>query len=118
MVGLAERHVERPDEPVGQIGRRREPGFRGLAHGRRVDRHVADHPGQRGDAQADAVVGVEHRLLVLLQVLGIGQRQALDHGQQADEVADHPAALGPGQLGGIRVALLGHDRRARAEGIG
>ena len=48
-----------------------------------VGRQVADHAGHGGDAQAQGVDGFEHRLLVLLHVLEIGQRQALHHDQQA-----------------------------------
>ncbi len=43
---------------------------------------VAEQPAQRREGQADLVDGVEQRLLVLLEVAVVGQRQALQRGQQ------------------------------------
>ena len=45
----------------------------------------------RGQAQLEIVGGVEHALLVFLQVLGIGERQALQHDQEALQIAQDPA---------------------------
>jgi hypothetical protein len=58
------------------------------------------------------------RLLILLHVLGIGQRKALHHHEKALEGAGDAANLGPAQLGGIRIALLRHDGGAGGPAVG
>ena len=74
-------------------------------------------PVGRGEAQLERVGGLEHRHLVLLHVLAIGERQALHHRQQRDQRAVEPPGLGAHQLGGVGVALLRHDRAAGGEGV-
>ncbi len=78
---------------------------------------VATRPATRGQDQQQRVDRVEHRLLVLLQVAVVGERQALERGQQRHEVADEAAGLAAGQLGDVRVLLLRHDRRAGGVGV-
>ncbi len=117
-MGGAERQFQHPNQPVRQIGGGSEPRARELAHALRVRGHVAHHPRRGGQHQRPGLGGVEHRLLVLLHVLGIGERQAFHHRQQADQRSVDPPGLGPHQLGGVRVALLRHDRAAGGEGVG
>ena len=117
MVRIAERQLQHAHQPVRQIGRGGEAGSGELAHPRQVRRHVAHHAGDRGQRQRPGLGRVEHRLLVLLHVLGIGERQALHHGQQRDQRAGDPPGLRPHQLGRIRIALLRHDRTAGGEGV-
>ena len=74
-------------------------------------------PVMAASASDKRVERVEHRLLVLLHVLGIGERQALHHREQRDEGAGDAAGLGAHQLGGVGVALLRHDRGAGGEGV-
>ena len=66
----------------------------------------------------EAVDGVEEVALVLAQVGVVGQRQAVEHAEQAAEVGGQPRSGGPHQLGGVRVLLLRHDARAAAVGVG
>ena len=48
----------------------------------RSKRAPRDHPGGRGEAELERVDGVEEVLLVLLQVLVVGQRQRVHHAVQ------------------------------------
>jgi hypothetical protein len=52
-------------------------------------------------------IGVEDRLLVLLQVPVVGQRQRLQGRQQPGEVADEAAGLAARQLGDIGFFFCG-----------
>ena len=70
-----------------------------------------DLPGERRQQHLEGVHGVEDRLLVLLEVAVVGQRQRLQGGQQPGEVADQPAGLAAGELGDVGVLLLRHDAR-------
>ena len=96
-VGLAERHAPL-DQPLGQVDR-------GRGRARRRPRACASvFEGRRWPAArswpprpaADLVDRVEQRLLVLLEVAVVGQRQALERGQQPGQVADQPARPCPG----------------------
>ena len=94
-----------------------KPCGRELCHPVGVEAQRGDHPGERGQQHLQRVHGVEDRLLVLLQVPVVGQRQRLERGQQPGEVADQPAGLAPRQLGDVRVLLLRHDRGAGGVGV-
>ncbi len=73
-VRLAERQAA-ADEEVGDVGRRRHlVGGRG-GHPLVVEVDPRQHPAERPQAELDRVGGVEERLLVLLQVLAVGERQ-------------------------------------------
>ena len=61
---------------------------------------------------------LEHRLLVVLHVLGISERQALHRHHQRDQRAGDPPAMAAHQLGRVGIALLRHDRRAGREAVG
>ena len=54
----------------------------------------------------------EHRLLVLLQVAVVGERQALHRREQAGQPPDRRAGLAARELGDVGVQLLRHHRRA------
>ena len=81
------------------------------------NRSVATMPANAGSRTVSGVDLVEHRLLVLLQVAVVRQRQALERGEQAGEVADEPAGLAAGELGDVGVLLLRHDARPRGVGV-
>ena len=78
---------------------------------------VADHAGHRRQQHEQLVDRVEERLLVLLQVPVVGQRQALERGQQPGQVADQPAGLAAGELGDVGVLLLRHDAGPGRPGV-
>ena len=118
MVGIAERHFQVFDEPVGKIGGGGVAGPRGLFHGFQIGCHVLDHAGHRGEAEGEALQRVERAFLVLLHILGIGERQALHDDEQAGERADDAARFGADEFSGIGIALLRHDRRAGGEFVG
>ena len=79
-----------PDEPVGDVGRQREAGWRPRRQPLRMEHQRADHPRHRGQQDAELVQSVEDGLLVLLKVAVVGQRQPLEGRQQAGEIADCP----------------------------
>ena len=106
-----------PDQPLGNIRGKREAlggkAFEALG----VEGHGRDHSREGGQEDVEGVDRVEDRLLVLLQVPVVGQRQRLQGRQQAGEVADEAARLAPGQLGDIGILLLRHDARPGGVGI-
>ena len=73
------------------------------------ERGVATWPVKAGSEYLEGVDGVEDRLLVLLQVAVVGEREALERGQQTGEVADKATGLAAGELGDVGVLLLRHD---------
>ena len=110
---LAERHALL-DEVVGEVGRIGEVLRHGLLHDVLADLHAADQLRVDGEAELHGIDRVEDALLVLLQILVVGKRQALDGRQHGHEVADDAARLAADELGDIRVLLLRHHRGARA----
>ena len=107
----------RAHQPVGEIGGGGIALARGLAHAGDVRRHVADHAGHGGKRQHQGCERVHRAFFVLLHVLLVRQREPLHHDQQCLERADNASGLRPHQLGGIRVALLRHDRGAGGEAV-
>ena len=105
-VGVPERHAPL-DQQLGQVDRGgvRRVGGR-PASGRVSNVSVAYSPVERRQGQRHLVDRVEQRLLVLLEVPVVAERQALERGQQPGQVADDPAGLAPGQLGDVGVLLL------------
>ena len=117
LVRLAERHAAL-DEGVGDVGgeeqavgrRRHARRSRSAARGSiaaRTSRQLA----QRGG-------GVEEQRLVLLEVAVVGERQALQRGEQRDQRADRRGRSAAHQLGHVGVLLLRHHRAAGGEGVG
>ena len=112
----AERHPL-PDQPLRDVRREREPG---RGEGRQavgVEHQRGDHAGHGGQEQLQLLDRVEQRLLVLLQIAVVGQRKALERGQQPGQVADQAAGFAARQLCDIRVLLLRHDRAAGGERV-
>ena len=77
-----------------------------------------EQPGDRAEREPALVERVEQRLLVLLQVAVVREREALQRGEEAGEVADQPPGLAPRQLGDVGVLLLRQHRRAGAVRVG
>ena len=95
-VRLAERHAPR-DEELGEVGGGRASGRRPpppCARCRSVD--GASSPAMAARARRDLVDRVEQRLLVLLQVAVVRERQALERGEEPGEVADRAGRPCPG----------------------
>ena len=85
---LAERHLMRAHQPVGEVGRGGIACPCGFTHARDVGRHVANHAGHGGNRQSQGGKGVHRAFLVLLHVLLVGERQCLKHDQQCLERTD------------------------------
>ena len=68
--------------------------------------------------QGQGVERVEERFLVLLKIPVVGQREALQGGQEPGQVADEPAGLAPDELGDVGVLLLRQHRAAGGVGVG
>ena len=81
------------------------------------NRRVAIMPVNAGSSDSKVSTRVEDRLLVFLQVAVVGERQALERGEQPGEVADQPAGLAARELGDVGVLLLRHDRRPGRVGV-
>ncbi len=116
-VGVAEGHALL-HQPLGEVDR---GGV--LAVGRRL--HACCHhlrrreqPGDRAQREPALVERVEQRLLVLLEVAVVGEREALERGQEPGEVADQAAGLAARELGDVGVLLLRQHRRPGAVRVG
>ena len=107
-MGLAEGDAL-ADEVVGHVGREQGAVLGGLAHAVRVHGAVAEHAAHGVEGCFEGVDGVEEAFLVLLEVAVVGEREALEGGEQADEAAVDAARLAARDLREVRVALLGHD---------
>ena len=118
MMRLAERNTGLAGQPVRKIGCGGMAGRGRRAHAIGEELEVGHHPGHRRQAQAQQIMRIEQRRLVVLKVLGIGQRKALQQDEQPDQVADDPRRMAADQLCGVGIALVGHDRRTGRPGIG
>jgi hypothetical protein len=78
---------------VGRIGR--------PLHAVQVERQRPVEARHRRQRQRDLLDGVEQRLLVLLQVAVVAERQPLQRRQEPGEVTDQPPRLATGQLGDV-----------------
>ena len=116
LVGLAERQAL-AHEIIGEIGGRREVLAGGGPHALGAEGERGQHGRQHAEDGQQGVDGVEERLLVLLHVGVVGQRQALHRRQHGHQVAVETAALAAHQLGHVGVLLLRHDRRAGGPGV-
>ena len=77
-----------------------------------------DHSVGGGERELERVNGVEQVLLVLLEVLVVGEREGVHYTVQPAQMRDDARGLRAQQLGCVGVLLLGHDRGARAPGVG
>ena len=77
-----------------------------------VDLHGLDHRRKHPKNTKQGIMSIKDPLLVLLQILIVGQRQSLQAGQQPDEVTHNPAGLTAGQFAGIGILLLRKHRAA------
>ena len=88
-----------PDQQIGDVGRRQELVGGGVLEPLTPERDRAQHPVGGRQAQLERVGGIEQVLLVLLQVLVVGERESVEHAVQTDQVPGHPRSLGTEQLG-------------------
>ena len=103
------------DQQVGDLGRGEHLVAGGGLDPLAVELDPAQHALGHLEAGLDGVDRVEERLLVLLHVLAVGQRQRVHHAEQGLVGGGDARALGAQQLGRVGVLLLRHDRRARGE---
>jgi hypothetical protein len=73
---------------------------------------------QRQQQHLERVRRIEHRLFVLLKVLLVRARQALQQDRQPLRVGEQPRALSRGQLEQVGIALLRQQARAGREPVG
>ena len=81
------------DEVLGEVGRRVHRAVGGRGHPFFDEVGSGDEPGKGRERQRARVERVEQRLLVLLQVAVVRERQALERRQQTGEVADQSPRL-------------------------
>ena len=79
---------------VGDIGRGDQVVGGGLEHAVAVEGAPRIMPVGDGEGEVERVDRVEEVLLVLLQVLVVGQRQCVDHAVQGVKVGDDARRLG------------------------
>ena len=103
---------------VGQVGGVDEAAPGRAEHILGNGLHGGHHGSGHGQAHLDGVYAIEDALLVLLHILVVGQRNALEGGEQGDEVAVDTTRLAADQLGHVGVLLLGHDGGAGGVGVG
>src|SRR5674476_1410313 len=101
LVGSGEGHAL-PYQPVGHIRRERETAGGELGQPLGMEAQGAHHARDRGQQNRQLVERVEDRLLVLLEIAVVRERQALERRQEAAEVAEQPPCLAAGQLRDIR----------------
>ena len=110
------RHPERHSplhQPFGDVGGQGVAERGQFGHPVDVETQRRDQARHRGQQQLELKDGVEHRLLVLLQVPVVRQRLSLQRRQQAGEVADQPTRFAASQFRDVGVLLLRHDRASR-----
>ena len=113
---LAERQAL-AHEVVSQVRGRHVALVGGLAHALLLERAGGEHARAGHERAEHRVGGVEQRLLVLLEVLVVGERRALHRDEQAREVADDASGLAAHELGEVGVLLLRHDRGTGGVGV-
>ena len=86
-VRFAERHPLSTSHSARSMAARAGPSA-AAAHPRGVEGRASDEPAQAPEARGDLVERVEERLLVLLQIAVVGEREALQRGEQPGQVAD------------------------------
>ena len=102
---------------VGDIGRQGKTAQGCGLHPVGPKHELAEHGFEHAEHAFDGIDRIKQRFLVLLEVPIIGQRQALERGQQGEQVAVDPARLAPDDLGHVGVFLLRHHRTAGGKGV-
>ena len=106
-MGLAKRGSF-ADQIIGEVGGQQRRVAGRLLADRHIDGGVCQEARHEPDCGAHRIGGVEQSFLVFLQVAVVGHGQALQQGQQSDQISDDPARLAPRQFGNVRVLLLRH----------
>ena len=78
---------------------------------------LVQHLREDVDGSLPGVDGVKDALLILLEILIVGQGSSLHDGQKLHQIAVYPAYLATDQLGHIRILLLGHNAASGAEAV-
>src|SRR6266480_3029489 len=112
-VALAKRHAGFHQQ-VGEV-RRAQRGIERGPHPLGVHAQRGDGPGRGGQDQRQRVESVEQQRLVLLEVLAVPGRKALQGREQRHEVAQQPARFRARQLEDVGVPFLRQQARAGAE---
>ena len=108
-MGLTKRQAL-ANQQIRDVGRREKLVGRGMLEPLSPEADRAEHPVSGSKRELERVDRIEQVLLVLLEVLVVGQGQSVHHAMKRQEVACDPRRLGTQQLGGVRVLLLGHER--------
>ena len=108
-MGLAKWDTQ-PHEQIGNVGGRDQLIARRRTQALAVKADPGEHSVRRRQRQLECVDRVEQVLLVLLQILVVGQRQRVHHAVKCRQVPDDAWRLRAQQLGRIGVLLLRHDR--------
>ena len=105
---------------IGQIRGVDEALLRGQQHVFGFSLHGREHRGHDLQAELRRVDAVEHGLLILLHILVVGEGQALERGEQGDEIAVDPACLAAAELGSLTATaeLLGYTQSGVTRMIG
>ena len=103
-----------PHQLLGQIGRAQCRIGSARAHPLDVELQRGDEARQHRQRLLRRLDGVVERLLRLLQILVVSERQPLADRQQRDQITDRASRLAAQELGDVGVALLRHERAARA----
>ena len=114
---VAERHALL-HQVLGEVDRGRRGRVGGGAHALGHELGGFEQPRHRAEREPVLVERVEERLLVFLEIAVVRERQTLERGEEAGEVADEPARLAAGELGDVGVLLLGQHRRTGAVRVG
>ena len=85
---------------------------RGRLAGSAVYFRVFQHRGSKAHGRAHRIDGIEQALFVFLQIAIVGHRQALEQGQQRNQIADNTAGFATREFGDVRIFLLRHQGRA------
>ena len=113
MMCIAKRQTKRAHQPIGKVccGGKARSGGSGKGGG--LCCHITHHARHRGQSQHQGIGGVEGLFFVFLHILGIGQRQPLQNGEQRHRCPKYPPQFRAQQFRCIRIFLLRHDGGTR-----
>ena len=107
VVGLAKRDALR-DEVVGEFSGVGVSPSCGDSSALAVDDESVEHRWNHAKTQREMLHRVEEWFFVLLQIFVVCEGEALEHGENVDEVGDLPSSLASNQFERIRIFLLRH----------